>query len=41
MLEDTRYHQQMREELSSLRKKLGEPGASMRAAQIALGMLSN
>jgi len=40
MLEDTRYHQQMREELSSLRKKLGEPGASMRAAQIALGMLS-
>ena len=39
MLEDTSYHQGICEELSCIKKKLGEPGASKRAARIALEML--
>lgn len=41
LLEDTPYHQSIVEELTSLKKKLGEPGASKRAAKIALTMLSH
>ena len=40
MLKDTRYYQNICEELASIKKKLGEPGASKRAAQIAVNMLS-
>lgn len=40
LLTDTRYYQNTCEELASIKSKLGEPGASQRAAQIALGMLS-
>jgi len=39
MIEDTSYHQGICEELSCIKKKLGEPGASKRAAKIALDML--
>lgn len=39
MLEDTLYYQSICEELSFTRGKLGKPGASKRAAQIALKML--
>ena len=39
MLEDTSYHQGICEELSCIKRKLGEPGASNRAAKIALEML--
>ena len=40
LLKDTRYYQNICEELASIKKKLGEPGASKRAAQIAVSMLS-
>ena len=39
MLEDSLYHQSICEELASTNKKLGKPGASKRAAKIALKML--
>jgi len=39
MLRDDLYHQSICEELTSIKKKLGEPGASKQAAQIALEML--
>lgn len=38
LLEDNFYHQGICEELTSIKKKLGEPGASKRAAKIALNM---
>jgi len=40
MLNDTPYYQNICKELASIKKKLGEPGASKRAAQIAVNMLS-
>lgn len=40
LLKDTRYYQNIGEELAFIRKKLGEPGASKRAARIAVNMLS-
>ena len=39
MLEDTLYYQNIRDELTSIRGKLGKPGASKRTAQIAVQML--
>lgn len=39
MLEDTSYHKSICEELTSIKRKLGEPGASKQAAKIALNML--
>jgi hypothetical protein len=40
MLKDTPYYQNIASELAAIKKKLGEPGASKRAAQIAVNMLS-
>lgn len=39
MLEDTLYYQNICDELTPIRGKLGQPGASKRAAQIAVQML--
>jgi lipid-A-disaccharide synthase len=39
LLEDTLYHQSICQELTSIKKKLGEKGSSKRAAQITLNML--
>jgi len=41
MLKDSLYHQSICEELTFIKKKLGDPGASKRAAQIALEMLQH
>jgi lipid-A-disaccharide synthase len=41
LLEDNHYHKNICEELTLIRKKLGEPGAAKRAAKIALTMLSH
>ena len=41
MLEDSLYYQGICEELTSIKEKLGEPGASKRTAQIALEVLNN
>jgi len=40
MLTDTPYYQNISAELAAIKEKLGEPGASKRAAQIAVNMLS-
>jgi len=40
MLKDTPYYQNISAELAAIKKKLGEPGASQRAAQIAVNMLA-
>lgn len=39
LLADTSYYERVRGELALIKKQLGEPGASERAADIALGML--
>ena len=39
LLSDTQYYRTVHAELELIKKKLGEPGASARAARIALGML--
>ena len=41
LLEDNHYHQRTCEELALIKRKLGEPGAAKRAAQITLTMLSH
>ena len=40
LLQDNHYYQSVCEDLTSIKKELGEPGASIRAAQIAVTMLS-
>ncbi len=41
LLHDVHYYQQVCKELSSIKNKLGKPGASKRAAHIAVNMLYN
>jgi len=40
LLQDNHYYQSVCEDLTSIKKELGEPGASKRAARIAVTMLS-
>jgi lipid-A-disaccharide synthase len=39
LLTDNHYYQSVCEDLTAIKKKLGKPGASQRAAQIAVSML--
>jgi lipid-A-disaccharide synthase len=41
LLQDNNYYQSVCEDLTSIKKELGEPGASKRAARIAVTMLSH
>jgi lipid-A-disaccharide synthase len=41
LLKDNHYYQRVCEDLTTIKRKLGKPGASKRAAQIAVNMLFN
>jgi lipid-A-disaccharide synthase len=41
LLRDNHYYQKVCEDLTSIKEELGKPGASKRAAQIAVNMLSH
>jgi lipid-A-disaccharide synthase len=40
ILSDRERYESIRKDLSGLRKKLGDPGASRRAAELALGLMA-